>query len=72
VALLPFVVARDVHDRTVLEPTLAHVVGVHEHHAAPVANSPVSVVQSVDRRIELVVTADRRQHELPGGETRAR
>ena len=72
-------VALDVDEVELLEAAVAHVVFVHEHDRAQAFEAPVAIVVRVDRGVELVVRADRRQQEpalarvdVGGERTRAR
>ena len=39
---------------------------IQKHHAPPSSNPPIAIVQPIDRRIELIVTAHRHHQELAG------
>jgi hypothetical protein len=55
--------AGDVDEIELLDAPVAHVVLVHEHDGAQTLEAAVAIVVRVDARVELVVRADRRQHQ---------
>ena len=63
-ALLAFVVPGEIDELTRLEVLVFHVVRVHEDDAPAVIDAAITVVQTVDRGVELVVAADRHHDEL--------
>ena len=56
----------EIDEFSLLEPGFAHVVRVHENDSSAVVNAPVSIVEAVDRCIELVVAPDRHHPVLSG------
>src|SRR6476646_9984864 len=57
--------AGDIDQVPFIKAAVAHVVGIHEHDGAQALQPAVAVVVGVDRRVELVVRADRGQHQPP-------
>jgi hypothetical protein len=55
--------AGDIDQVEFVKASVAHVVGVHEHHGAQARQAAVAVVVGVDRGVELVVRADRGQRQ---------
>src|SRR5271156_6590552 len=60
-AHLSFEVAVNVHDLTGLKISCRHIERVQEKHPAAIKDTPIAVVQSIDRGIELIVATNRRQ-----------
>jgi hypothetical protein len=61
---LSFKVTVNVHDLTGLEISCLHIKRVQEKHPATTKDAPIAVIQSIDRRIELVVAANGGQKKL--------
>ena len=71
-ALLAAEVAGEIDELALREAERGDVVGVEEDHAAAVKNSAVAIIEAVDRRVELIVRADRHHHEMTGRDIFAR
>src|SRR5262249_39108670 len=63
-ARLPLVVAEQIDTHARFKPTRADVLIIHKHHTTSVPNSAVTIVESVNRSIELIVTAYGHHQEL--------
>ena len=64
--LFSFEVTGKIDELALNEMGLPHVILVHEEHAPAVINSAITIIEAVDRRVELIVAAQRGQDELPG------
>ena len=53
-----------VHDLTGVEISGFHIQRVQEKHPATTKDTPIAVIQSIDRRIELIVAANGSQKKL--------
>ena len=53
-----FKVAVNVHDLTGLEISGLHIKRIEKEHPAAVKDTPIAVIQSIDRGIELIVAAN--------------
>ena len=63
-AQLSFKVTVYVHDLTGLEISCLHIKRVQEKHPATSKDTPIAVIQSIDRGIELIVAANGGQKKL--------
>jgi hypothetical protein len=60
----PFKVTEDIHDLTCLEISCFHIKRVQEEHPATTKDTPIAIIQSIDRGIELIVASNGSQEEL--------
>src|SRR5262249_50186385 len=60
--------ADDVAQRVLRVVALPHILGVQEDAPAPAEDAAIAIVLAVDRRVELVVAAQRRQQQAPAAE----
>src|SRR6185295_5505112 len=65
-SLLALEVADQIHARALLQTCRANIRGIQKNDAPPVVNAAITIVQSVDRGVELVMTADRHHQILVG------
>src|SRR5947208_14372509 len=63
-ALFAFKVTREIDDLAVLQTVSADIFRIQEDHPPAVANPAITIVETVDRRIELIVAAHRHHQEL--------
>ncbi len=66
-----FKVAGDIHRLSLSQTSLFHVLGIHENDPAPVVDSTIAIIQSVNRRVELVVGSNGHQEILSSFDQRA-
>src|SRR5712691_13149436 len=57
-------VTGEIDDLSLHQPRLPHVLRIHEEHATAVINAAITIVQTVDVRIELIVRSDRHENEF--------
>ena len=55
---------RDIQTVAFFPSMLIHIVWIDEYDAATVKNTPIAIVQAINRGVVLVVTAERGQEEL--------
>ncbi len=71
-ALLAFKVARQINHLSRPQPGPRHVLRIEKDDAPPAPNSAITIIEPVDRRVELIVAADRHHQILIGREIMAR
>jgi len=63
-SFLAFITANQIDCCTRLKAAQPNVIWIKKNHPASVANTAIPIVQSIDRRIELIVTAHRHHQEF--------
>ena len=58
-ALFTLKVANKIDNLSVMKTVNPNIVWIHKHDSPPVVNSAIAIVEAVNRRIELIVTAHR-------------
>ena len=71
-SLLAPEVTREIDELPLHEPGFAHVFLIHEDDPPAIVDPAVAVIQTIDRRVKLIVAPDRRQQILPGPDLGAR
>ena len=52
-------VTRKIDNLSLGQPRFLHVLRIHEEDTAPVVNAAISIIQTINVRVELIVRSDR-------------